>query len=71
MLWLGKRWIVELSGSGGCFRRMYFEETLLDELFQVLLEDPVMDGLVSFTVMIGAILLCARMYDRTGLISSA
>jgi len=35
MLWLGKRWSVELSGSRGCFRskNALFEEAMSDELF--------------------------------------
>ena len=57
MLWLDRRWSIELSGSGGCFggEDVLFEETLLDELLQVLPEGPVMDGLVSLAVIVGEI----------------
>jgi len=47
VLWLGRWWSTELSGSRGCFHSedVLFEETLLDELFQVLQEGPLVDGL--------------------------
>ena len=42
-----------------CFESMdvLFEEALLDELFNVPLEGPTMDGLVPFGVVVGAIFL--------------
>ena len=57
VLW-DRRWSIERSESRGCFESedVLFEETLLDELFQILKEGPLMDGLVSLTVMVGAII---------------
>jgi len=53
---------VELSGSEGCFRSedILFEEVLLDQLSQVLLEGPAVDCRVSLAVMIGAIVFCSE-----------
>ena len=50
---------------------MYSLNTLLDELFQVFSEGPVVNGLVSLTVMIGAMFFCSRKRDRTEFISDA
>jgi len=36
---------------------VFFEEALLDELFQVPLEGLTMDGLVPFTSVVGAVFL--------------
>jgi len=59
---LSRQWSAELSGSGGYFRskNVLFEEALLDELFQVLSEGPVVDGLVSLAVMVGVIFFCSE-----------
>ena len=61
VLWLNRRRGIELSGSEGYFgsENVLFEEILLDELFQVLLEDPTVDGLVPLVVTIGAIFFCS------------
>ena len=61
-MWLGWRWGIELSESGGCFgnENILFVKVLLDELFQVLLEGLTVDGLVSIIVMVGAIFFCFR-----------
>jgi len=60
VLWLVRRWRIELSGSGDCFgsEDVLFEETLLDKLFQVLPEGPAMDSLLSLAVIIEAIFFC-------------
>ena len=51
------RWSVWLFGFGGCFRSkdVLFEEALLDELFQILLDVIVVDSFMSLTVMVRAI----------------
>ena len=43
-----------------------FEENLLDELFQVLSEDPTVDGPVSLTVMVGVTFFCS---EKWGIVS--
>jgi len=55
VLWLDKRWNIDLSGSRGYFESedVLFEEILLD--IQILLEGPTVDGLGSLTIMVGAI----------------
>ena len=51
-----------MSRFGGCFgsEDVLFEKTLLDELFQILLEGPTVDDLVSLTVMVEAIFFCSE-----------
>jgi len=58
MLWLGRRWSVELSGFGGCFesKEVFFEEGLLD-LLHVLLDGPAVNGLVLYCYGMNNILL--------------
>ena len=58
----GYAWSVELSRSGGSFEseNVLFEEALLDDFFKILLEGPVVDGLVSLAVIIRAIFFCSR-----------
>jgi len=60
VLW-DRRWSIEISESRGCFESedVLFEETLLDELFQILKEGPLMDGLVSLAIIVGAIFFCS------------
>jgi len=51
-----------MSGFGGYFgsKDVLFEEILVDELFQVLLEGPTVDGLVPLTVMVIGIFFCSE-----------
>ena len=65
MFWLGRRWSVELSRSGGCFRDedVFSKKALLDELFQALSEGRVMDDPVSFAILVGAIFFCSEKYE--------
>ena len=57
VLWLGRRWSIGMSGSGGCFgsKDILFENNFLDELFQVFSDCSAMDGLVSLVIIVGAI----------------
>jgi len=70
-LWLGRWWCIKLYESGGSLESedVLFEETLLDELFQVLLEGRIVDGLVSLSVMVGAVFFHFEKRDCTGLVS--
>ena len=54
ILRLGRRRSARLSRSGGRFggKDIFFKKALVDELFQVFLEAPVLDGFVPFTIMI-------------------
>jgi len=49
----------DLEASGV---RTFFGETLADELFEVLLMAPVVNGLVPFTVVVGSVLFCSGKY---------
>ena len=73
MLWLGRRWRVELSGSKGYFSSedVLFEKTLLVEPFSVLPEGLAMDSFVSLTVMTGVIIFCLRNVGYTRFVSGA
>jgi len=57
---LGRGWNERLSKSGIYFEGGYvfFEEALTDELFHVLLEASVVDGLVFLAIMIRAVFFC-------------
>ena len=56
MMWLRRLCV---QGSGCCFGRgdIFFEDALLNELFQVLSEGPTVDGLVPFGFVVGAVFL--------------
>ena len=56
------QWSVELFRSRGCFRseNVLFEETILDKIFQILLEGSTINSLVSLAAMEGAIFFCFR-----------
>ena len=58
MLRLDRRHSARLSGSGDYFvcKDIFLKEALADELFQVPSEAPIMDDLVPFTVVVGAVL---------------
>jgi len=62
MLWLGRRRRAQLFESGGCFRYedIFLEKALADKLFQLLLEPPVMDGLVPLIDVVGVVLFCSE-----------
>ena len=70
MLRLGKRRSTWLSCIGGCLggKKILFEEVLMDTFFQVPLEDSVVGGLVSLTVMVKTEIFrsgeCRIMLDR-------
>ena len=63
VLWLDRRWSVELSGSGRCFKSkdVLFKETLLDELRSRWSYVPCSHGRSN-------ILLFWKVRDHTGLV---
>jgi len=52
-----RRLHVLLSGNYLESKDLLFEEALLDELFQVPSEGPIMDSLMAFTFVVGAVFL--------------
>ena len=62
VLWLDRRWSIELFRSGGYFgsEDILFKDNLLDELFQVFSEGLIIDGLLSLAVMVGTIFFYFR-----------
>jgi len=63
VLWLGRRRSARLSGSEDCLgsEDIFLEEAPMDEFFQILSEDPIMNGLVPFTIMVEVVLFCSEM----------
>jgi len=71
VLWLGRRRSAQLFKSDSSFgsENVFFEKTIADELFQLLLEVSTLDNFVPLTVVVRAVfLLLRRVRDRTGLV---
>ena len=53
-------WLSRPEDCFGC-EDVLLEKVLADEIFQISLETPAMDDLVSFAIVVGVVLFCSGM----------